>query len=165
LILVETTNNIPPAVKHFAEVGRRYCTWAEGVFGESQEEIHRARLLLADLHLAAVQLPDLGIGKDIDAVHISEDEWSRIFQKFGRLPVSTYSDVFNPLKEKEPVTCNLADDLADIYRDIKGGLVLFDSRHPIDAAWEWRFGFQTHWGHHLLGAQRAIHEYLADEDL
>lgn len=81
------------------------------------------------------------------------------------MPVSTYSDVFNPLKDTEPVTSNLADDLADIYRDIKGGLVLFDSQHPIDAAWEWRFGFQTHWGHHLVGAQRAIHEYLTEEGL
>jgi len=54
--------------------------------------------------------------------------------------------------------------LTDLYRDVKGGLDLFDSRHPIDAAWEWRFNFQIHWGQRLVGPQRC-HEYLADEGL
>ena len=160
---MELTNDIPPGIKHFAEVCRRYCAWAEGPFGDSQGEMRLARLLLAELNLAAVQLPDLGIGKDIDAVEIPVEDWSRVFQKFGNLPVTTYLDVFNPLKDTEPVTSSLADDLSDIYRDVKGGLALFDSQHPVDAAWEWRFNFQIHWGQHLVGAQRAIHEYLAEE--
>jgi len=45
--------------------------------------------------------------------------------------------------------------LSDIYLDIKRGLILFDGHHPIDAAWEWRFNFQIHWGQHLVGAQRT----------
>jgi hypothetical protein len=162
---MEPSNNIPPAVNDFAEVARRYCAWAEGALTGSDEEMRQARILLAELHLAAVRLPDLGIGKDLDATQISQDEWSRVFERFDKLPVTTYTDVFNPLKEKEPVTSSLSDDLADIYRDVKGGLDLFDSKHPIDAAWEWRFNFQIHWGQHLVGAQRAIHEYLADEGL
>lgn len=95
-----------------------------------------------ELHLAAAELPDLGIGKNIDAVSISHDEWSQFFKKFGGLPVNSYFDVFNPLQEEEPVINSLADDLADIYRDLKEGLSLFEANHPIDAAWEWRFGFK-----------------------
>ena len=157
------SDNIPPEVRHFAAVSRRYCVWAEGSIGDPVESMRRARLLLAELHLAAVQLPDLGIGKDIDAPDISEDEWRRVCQNFGTLPVTTYLDVFNPLKGTEPVTSSLFDDLSDIYRDLKRGLLLFESQHPIDATWDWRFNFQIHWGHHLVGAQRAIHEYLAEE--
>jgi hypothetical protein len=159
------SNNIPPEVMHFAEVSRRYCVWAEADPGGAQESMRQARLLLADLHLAAVRLPDLGIGKDIDAPDIPEDEWLRVCQNFGALPVTTYLDVFNPLKDTEPVTNSLFDDLSDIYRDLKRGLLLFESQHPIDATWDWRFNFQIHWGQHLVGAQRAIHEYLADESL
>ena len=162
---MESTRTTESAIGRFADVARRYCAWAEGELTDSQEAIRRTRLLLAQLHLAAVQLPALGIGKDTEATSISQDEWTRLYHKFGSLPVTNYSDVFNPLKEETPVMNSLADDLADIYRDLKAGLSLFETNHPIDAAWEWRFGFQTHWGHHLVGAQRAIHEYLAEEGL
>jgi hypothetical protein len=162
---MESRKTADPAIDLFAGVARRYCAWAEGELGDPNDEMRRVRLLLAELHLAAAELPDLGIGKNIDAVSISHDEWSQFYEKFGRLPVTSYFDVFNPLQEEEAVTNSLADDLADIYRDLKAALSLFEDNHPIDAAWEWRFGFQTHWGQHLVGAQRAIHEYLADEGL
>jgi hypothetical protein len=162
---MESKKSTGPAIDRFAEIARRYCAWAEAELGDPNYEIRRVRLLLAELHLAAADLPDPGIGKNIDAVSISHDEWSRLFEKFGRLPVNSYFDVFNPLQEEEPVINSLADDLADIYRDLKAGLLLFEADHPIDAAWEWRFGFQTHWGQHLVGAQRPIHEYLSDEGL
>jgi hypothetical protein len=165
LNLMESKKTTDPAIGRFAEVAHRYCAWAEGELGDPNEEMRRVQLLLAELHLAAVELPDLGIGKNLDAVSMSHDEWSRFYEKFDRLPITNYSDVFKPLKEEEPVTNSLADDLADIYRDLKAGLSLFEANHPIDAAWNWRFGFQTHWGQHLVGAQRPIHEYLAEEGL
>lgn len=162
---MESKKSTNPAIERFAEVARRYCMWAEGQLGNPYDEIRRVRLLLAELHLAAVELPHPGIGKNTDAVSITHEEWSRFYEKFGALPVTNYSDTFDPLKEEEPVTNSLADDLADIYRDLQAGLSLFEADHPIDAAWEWRFGFQTHWGQHLVGAQRPIHEYLSDEGL
>jgi|SRR5215213_287152 len=160
---MQSNEDIDPAVVQFAETARRYCAWAEGDFGDAQDELRRARLLLAQLHLAAIQLPDLGIGKDKDAADISHDEWSLMFRKFGVLPLKTYWDVFNPLVATEPVTNSLADDLADIYRDVKAALTLYEARDFVDAAWDWRFHFQIHWGRHLLGAQRAIHEYFSEE--
>lgn len=162
---MESKKTTDAAIASFAEVAYRYCAWAEGDLGDPHDAMRRVQLLLAELHLAAVELPDLGIGKNIDAESISHDEWSQFFNKFGGLPVNSYSDVFNPLQEEEPVINSLADDLADIYRDLKSGLLLFEAQHPLDAAWEWRFGFQTHWGQHLVGAQRPIHEYLSDERL
>jgi hypothetical protein len=159
---MESKKATESAIDNFAEVARRYCAWAENELGDPNEEMRRVRLLLAELHLAAVKLPALGIGKNMDAVSISHDEWSRFYEKFRVLPVTEYSEVFNPLKAEEPVTNNLADDLADIYRDVKAGLSLHDAQHPVDAAWEWRLNFQLHWGQHLVGAQRAIHEYLSE---
>ena len=160
---MERDEDIDPAIVRFAEVARQYCAWAEGEFGEAQEVMRCARRLLAELHLAAIHLPDLGIGKDKDAARISHDEWSGMFQKFGRLPLNIYWDVFNPLEETKPVENSLADDLADIYRDVRAGLSLFEAQYFIDAAWDWRFHFQIHWGQHLVGAQRALHEYLSEE--
>ena len=152
-------------VESFARVARRYCEWAEGEFGEPLDELRRARLLLAELHLAAVRLPPLGDAGENEAARLSHEEWSSFFSKFASLPLNGYWDVFNPLEETQPVYNSLADDLSDIYRDVKAGLSLFDGEHFAEAAWEWRFAFQTHWGQHLVGAQRALHEYLSEEDL
>lgn len=154
-----------PAVERFAEVARRYCEWAEGEFGQGQHEMQRARLLLAELHLAALRLPYLESADDAEAVHLPHEEWSHFFGKFGDLPLNGYWDVFNPLEEAGPIFNSLADDLADIYRDVKAGLALFDEGHFSGANWEWRFNFQIHWGQHLVGAQRAVHEYLSGEGL
>jgi hypothetical protein len=157
--------NIPRAIQHFADIGRRYCNWAEEELGDPHEAMRRAQLLLAELHLAAIQLPELKLGDDVKPTHISHEDWSVIFKRFALLPVTSYIDVFNPLKDKDPIESSLSDDLADIWRDVKTGLNLFDADHPIDAAWEWRLNFQVHWGQHLVGAQRAIHEYLSDDML
>lgn len=80
--------------------------------------------------------------------------------------MNQYWDVFDPLKleENDPVYWQLPDDLADIYRDIKDNLNLFEAGHIVEAVWEWRFSFRTHWGQHLLGAQRALHSYLQYEE-
>jgi hypothetical protein len=158
--------SIDAAVESFADAARRYCSWAEGSLGDSLEEIQRARLLLTELHLAAVKLPDIGVGEEVEGNEVSSDAWQAMFQKLGSLPVNGYWDVFDPLKEdeKEPVFNSLADDLADIYRDIKDGLSLFDAGHIVEAVWEWRFSFRTHWGQHLTGAHRALHSYLQYEE-
>jgi hypothetical protein len=79
------------------------------------------------------------------------------------MPSDGYWDVFAPLNEEdtESVFNSLADDLADIYRDLKRGLLLYNQGHIVEAIWEWRFNFDIHWGTHLVGAQRAIHSYFS----
>lgn len=127
--------------------------------------MQQVQLLLAELHIAALQLPDLGCGEDQKAVEIPHDEWLCMYQKFAILPLTGYWDTFNPLEETEPVFNSLADDLADIYRDVKNGLFLYEAQHLVEAVWYWRFRFQRHWRQHLVGVQRAIHQYLEDEGL
>ncbi len=153
------------AVKRFVEIARRYCTWAEGKLSEPKQEMQQVQLLLVELYIAALQLPDLGCGEDQKAVKISHDEWLCMYQKFAILPLTGYWDTFNPLEETEPVFNSLADDLADIYRDVKNGLFLYEAQYLVEAVWYWRFHFQRHWGQHLVGVQRAIHQYLTDEGL
>jgi hypothetical protein len=154
-----------PSIELFADVVRRYCAWAEGEFHQPRAEMQRARQLLAELYLAVINLPNLEIEEKENFACISHDECLRIFRKFGSLPIDQYWDVFNPLEDTEPVLNSLADDLADIYHDVKAGLILFEANHFSDAVWDWRFNFQIHWGHHLVGAQRTIHEYLSGENL
>ena len=154
--------NIEPTVEPFAEVVRRYCSWAESPSDEPRREMLTARKLLAELHLAVLSLPDLGPGEGgIDVLFF--DKWESVCRHFRNLPVNEYWDVFDPLEEAPPILNTLFDDLSDIYRDLKEGLLLYDRGQIAEAAWEWRFKFNAHWGAHLAGAQRALHSYLSRE--
>ena len=63
---------------------------------------------------------------------------------------------YNPLVLEEPVGGSLIDDIQDIYREIKKGIMFFQT-NPAAALWEWKFGFDNHWGNHAVDAIRALH--------
>ena len=56
----------------------------------------------------------------------------------------------------------MSDDLGDIYRDVKEGLLLLAEGLSADAVWHWRFNFWSHWGEHSVNALRIIHLRLAE---
>jgi hypothetical protein len=92
-----------------------------------------------------------------------DGQWKAIFQRSGRFPVQYYGEIFNPLEvpPEEPGIGDLADDLADIHRDLSAGLDLYDRGDIAGAVWEWRYGMQNHWGEHATGAIRVLHCWLA----
>ncbi len=56
---------------------------------------------------------------------------------------------------------DVADDISDIYIDVRRGLDLFDRGLESDALWVWVFNFHIHWGKHATSAIRALHAYFA----
>jgi hypothetical protein len=81
------------------------------------------------------------------------------------LPVGLYWEVFDGLEQlpDDPVCGDLADDVRDIYVNVKEGLALYDAGHADEAVWHWRL-MLSHWGHHATGAIRALHLYLQEAD-
>ena len=77
---------------------------------------------------------------------------------------------FEPMKTQvekaEPVGGNLADDLADVYRDVATGLRAWDSTDdsPLDeVVFQWlRGGFEIHWGAHAVDALGILHRVVTD---
>jgi hypothetical protein len=155
------TFEVETAVKEFAEIARLYCVWAEAPLGNADVEMLTARKMLAELHRAAIRLPELGAGDTVE-VAVPQREWEAACRHFSGLPVNNYWDVFNPLEEETPVLNTLFDDLTDIYHDLKRGLLIYELGELSEAVWEWRFNFEIHWGAHLTGAQRAIHSYCSE---
>lgn len=113
---------------------------------------------MAALYAAALDLPE-GEAAEGEVESNSQEEWRRVYDRFTGLPVGNYWGVFNllELSGEEPVLGSLADDLADIHRDLRRGLVLFERGQAEGAAWEWAFHFRAHWGRHLTSALHALH--------
>jgi Domain of unknown function (DUF5063) len=146
-------------VENFAEIVRRYCDWSESSFGEIEVEIQTAQKILAELNYFVLDLPDDDSEDDIKLEDVSTEQWTLVRDRFTHLPIDGYWTIFDPTKDKEndAVFAQLSDDLADIYRDIKYGLLLFDAGHFSEAVWEWKFNYKIHWGRHLLSAQKVIY--------
>jgi Domain of unknown function (DUF5063) len=78
-----------------------------------------------------------------------------------------YREVFDPYDESidKVVTGSLADDLSDIYVDLRQGEDFWSHGLFDEAVWQWRFGFESHWGEHATSALRAIRTLSASHDL
>lgn len=141
-----------------AEV-RRYCRLIEEDGSENSWEFaHDCLTSVLRLYAAAIELP----AKDPDTVEalngIDDDAWQKVRERVGRkLARDYYWEVFEPLEQEQPESLcgSLSDDLADIWHDVKRGLLGLDSGKLSavdDAVWHWRFSLESHWGHHAVGA-------------
>lgn len=55
------------------------------------------------------------------------------------------------------------DDLTDIYGELRGVTWLCENASPEDALWHFRFGYQSHWGRHLLNLRSYLHSRLYEQ--
>jgi Domain of unknown function (DUF5063) len=152
----------------FAYEAQRYCDWARNPSGEdagAREALLRvSSLYLSGLYLSADWHSSLEPDPLPDSV--SKAEWQRVYAASAALPFQYYSEISNPLEvpPEEAGVGDLADDIADIYRDIAEGLRLYEAGHPREALWQWIFNLTYHWGAHATSAMRALHWYLSDNE-
>jgi len=162
---IEHPYSMHSGLQAFAAEARNYCAWALSIEEGDQGAATALRRIVA-LYQAALRLPPCGVeGTRDDPLDFGTDERELVRAACARLPLQYYSEQFDPLaisSTEEPTIGDIADDIADIFRDVRNGLWYFDTGRLPDAAWEWAFGFQSHWGRHAAGAIRILHAYLAE---
>jgi hypothetical protein len=94
--------------------------------------------------------------------YVSNDEWWKIFselrKKFGKYDRhdNCNEDEFSQYKKYNLLLSgSLSDDLADIYRDLKGTIILYDVKRPellLHAIFDWKEVKIDHLISHLCGA-------------
>jgi hypothetical protein len=124
----------------------------------------RIHAVLPELYAAALALPEIEPDTtQVDAGFTTHGEWHHVYtdltKKLGQW--NYYWDVLDPYdnKDRDPTCGSLADDLADIYRDVLDGRraeSTIGKARPNDVMWYWRFGFISHWSRHASGALRAL---------
>jgi Domain of unknown function (DUF5063) len=142
----------------FERLARAYCAFIDASASYDRVDLvaELERHLLA-LHAAALLLP-YGDPADEDREGLSHEEWSAIYKRLQSQlgDANDYWMVFDPFKEEPPVVSELADDAADIYRNLLDGLVFADTGDVPQAVWEWQHGFASHWGRHAASALYAL---------
>jgi len=149
------------AVDRFAALAREYCAWAEGPPLTDEEDLNRAIAFVARLYCAALQLPSTNPRIEDASDGLSLEDYRAIHKRFSSLPFQYYWEVFHPVADAadEAVAGDICDDLADIYRDLKDGLAIFDAGNDQLAGFHWSSSFGFHWGRHATSALHALHCY------
>jgi hypothetical protein len=154
-----------PSVVGFQSAADEFCGMARRNEPLTKADLWRFRELLIRLlfHIPAVESHQHGA--DFDGLRIGDEEFGRAVTRFGGLPFNFYRVVFNPHDfepDDEPVTGMLADDLADIYRDLDEGLDNARNGHIDDACFDWSHSYMSHWSRHAVNALAAIEIFRTD---
>lgn len=139
-----------------ADLARRYCALIERCDRSNVTWLVEIAELLPRLQAAVWSLGgrkislDLRIKADLDARF---ELYSRLVRLLGER--DGYCLEFDRGDNAEDMTGSLADDLTDIYCELKSGLELL-AADPQWAASGWLTGYAHHWGQHLVDAERHL---------
>jgi hypothetical protein len=146
-----------PGVQEVLKVARCYARLIEAAGPDRPCWLMEVSVLLPRLHAAMASIHCLAPHADHDQ---SADLDAR-FEVFSRLRLllddrDGYFLEFDHAHEGvDAMTGSLADDLTDIYCELKSGLLAFDA-DPARVLDIWSLGFDGHWGQHLVDAQRHL---------
>ena len=163
----------------FGLVARQYCSLVESKTAlDKTEFLLKLYHILLELIAEAIRLPTVTFDEDENeeqevnirqtraTTEMKHEEWGQLYnslkEKLGEWDL--YWQVFNPRKDNEAIHGSLADDIADIYRDLRDGIRLKESNNvpSNEIIFDWRLEFYEHWGKHAIDALRTIH-YLLEE--
>jgi hypothetical protein len=135
-------------INEFYQTAVSYCNLIENF---ENKNLKILLLSLLDLYSKALHLPD---------VEPEQEGATDIDLPIPQIKIGQYDhywEVFNPYQFEQPLGATLSDDILDIYKDVKKGILLYQRNEQIEAIWEWKFGFEIHWGSHAVDAIRTLH--------
>src|ERR1051325_4632797 len=157
-----------PALIAFVSLATRYCVLLEHPVRDRDAWLTDLHSTLAALYAAAPVLLQMEIpdeAKDLpQSFKLTNDEWTSLYTHLNATlgELANYAAFSNPVAANpatdQPTTGDLADDLADIYRDIRPGLTAFnsgDDAYLHHVLYDWlEMGYRHHWGPHATAALR-----------
>jgi len=131
------SNHAPSETSPWTETSRAFLRFLEAE-GEGRLADLKAHLAALIAVAEATPLPDLDQDEEHDPQVHEETYWSgharRRFPTLGSYELP--GDEFG-----------LADgDLAELALELEQSLAIADAGKAVLAQWEWRFGYETHWG-------------------
>jgi hypothetical protein len=151
--------------KYFLNTARQYCAFVESTNNKEKDFLKETQNLLLTLYQQATALSWTTLEHEEEFEDkLSKEEFDKILKRLDENigHHRYYWEIFDPTNDQDTqaVCGDLVDDLGDIYKDIKHGLMIFDlgtmaSREA--ALWDLKFGFEKHWGRHAICALKTIH--------
>lgn len=149
------------------EIARRYCELVESLDEGHCEPLAQINELLPRLHAAMTAAGPLVDDGNYDA-SVDLDQRFELFSRLHSLlgDLDGYWMEYDVTPDRQEMSGSLADDLTDIYCELKHGLARLarndDARRTLG---RWRTGFCKHWGQHVVDAERHLYSLSARDRL
>lgn len=143
----------PETFDRFVRAAEQYCQLVEeSPQARGREDfVWALRVALAEALACGYALPEVDPSTEEPPGSRDLEDWKAVFRKV--------QVQMEELPGGAETTLVVADDLADVWRDLRRGLDgLASGARWEDVSWEWKFGLQTHWGKHAEDALVALHD-------
>jgi len=151
---------VSPELSRMRNIAEEYCRLIEGLERRPPDWLERLNTLLPRLHAAVATLA-ANRGEDRHYLQPNLDARFELYTRLRDLlgDRDSYWMEFDAAGEDHCKSGSLADDLTDIYCELKYGLTLLDAQpdDPNEAFDGWRTGYRVHWGQHLVDAERHLY--------
>jgi pimeloyl-ACP methyl ester carboxylesterase len=153
-------------MQRFRDNAMQYCALIDSLANGKPDRFYdHLHACMSRLASSAVDLPqevgDATVETASDSM--THEDWGRIVTQINhaigpeveRLIAADADDT-----ESATRVFMLSDALADIYRDLSDGVKASEDRSQggtQEAIWQWRFGYEYHWGLHLFDALHTVH--------
>ncbi len=147
-------------------LARRYCSVIESLDDGNRQRLGQLNQILPRLHAAMAAVPSREEG--FFDPHVDLDQRFELFSRLRRLlgDLDGYWMEYDVTPDRQEMSGSLADDLTDIYCELKQGLQgLGDSDDAGRTVGRWRTGFCKHWGQHVVDAERHLYALSARDRL
>ena len=149
-----------PDMQKMMDVARNYCHLIENCCEDDLEWLQQVAEQLAQLHAAIVHLKE-SEEKQWDEGSIDLDKRFDMYAQLKGLlgEDDAYWLEFDVNSDYQHMSGSLADDLTDIYCELKQGLEMLTRSPdaPAQVLSSWGHGYRMHWGQHLLDAERHLY--------
>ena len=156
------------AIEKMVQTAQEYCELIEST-GENPRDDRWLERLLELLPRVHADMAALGPANgDGEPMKVDLDARFDLFTRLRRLlgERDSYWMQFDTAQDGQPMSGSLADDLTDIYCELKYGLVSLQAKQDRDSTMKsWRHGYHVHWGQHLVDAERHLYELSARDQL
>lgn len=155
-------------IEEFVMVVRKYIKLMDSIPNIPYDKfLNECNVLVPQIYYLGHSLPDSFDDKILN-VEESKEQRDNIFEEsralFERLRIYIGNDdKYEPVSDKSITEGSIADDLADIYGDLKNQIIEYESGEDLRkkaALWEWKFTMQKHAGKHIVDVLWAIHHVL-----
>jgi hypothetical protein len=165
--MTKKISNAKPVI-NFIEAAKEYCLLVEKRDDKTNIQLlQQVFIVLPQLCLCGMRLPDVKRLSDYEPARLPYERRNDLSKSLQVMlkDYDVYTEIFDPydVKEQEPIRGVLSDDLSDIYLDLRPGLHEWEQASPrekLDIIWDWKFGFEHHWGRHATSAFRALYSLL-----
>jgi hypothetical protein len=144
---------------------QKFIDFIENEFNPEEATLTRLSAYLDQLSFLRHEIDfDESLLSGKEAPSFQDDEVLKNIEKNFPIPTlyNCVLDMDPRIEKLETSIGDAADDVYDIYTDLKEFLWLFENINKNDAYWHYIFSFNSHWGSHLRNLQLYIHISLRD---